>query len=62
MFAILMASTNVGQGVGVALAGVLADNIGFRWTFLAITALNLAALPLMPLVFGRRKPRTAPET
>ncbi len=62
MFAILMASTNVGQGVGVALAGVLADNIGFRWTFLAITALNLAALPLMPLVFGRRVPRTAPET
>ena len=62
MFAILMASTNVGQGVGVALAGVLADNIGFRWTFLLITALNLAALPLMPLVFGRRLPKPAPET
>jgi MFS transporter, PAT family, beta-lactamase induction signal transducer AmpG len=55
MFSILMAVTNVAQGVGMGLSGVLADSIGFRTTFLAIAALNVLALPLMPLVFGRAR-------
>jgi predicted MFS family arabinose efflux permease len=55
MFSILMAVTNVAQGAGMAASGVLADRVGFRWTFAAIAALNLLAVPLMPLVFARPK-------
>jgi PAT family beta-lactamase induction signal transducer AmpG len=53
MFSIFMAVTNVGQGVGFALAGGLASSstVGFRWAFVILAALNLAALPLLPLVF-----------
>jgi len=55
MFSILMAVTNVAQGVGMGLSGVLADGIGFRWTFLAIAALNVLAVPLMPRVFVKSR-------
>ena len=58
MFSILMAVTNVGQGIGLALSGILADTTGYRWAFVIITALNVFALPLMPLVFHRRKMQT----
>ena len=53
MFSIFMAVTNIGQGVGFALAGGLADvpAIGFRWAFIIITIFNLVALPLLPIVF-----------
>jgi len=53
MFSIFMAVTNIGQGVGFALAGGMADvpAIGFRWAFVIITIFNLVALPLLPLVF-----------
>jgi len=56
MFSIFMAVTNIGQGVGFALAGGLADvpAIGFRWAFVIITLFNLVALPLLPLVFGKK--------
>ncbi len=53
MFSILMAVTNVGQGVGLALGGVLADKIDYPPTFMVFAALNLLALPLLPVVFGR---------
>ncbi len=55
MFSILMAVTNVAQGVGMGVSGALADGIGFRATFLALAALNVLAIPLMPRVFGRRE-------
>ncbi len=55
MFSILMAVTNVAQGVGMAVCGGLADSVGFRWTFAIITALNLLALPLLPAVFRRKQ-------
>jgi MFS family permease len=56
MFSIFMAITNIGQGVGFALAGGLADvpAIGFRWAFAIITLFNLAAVPLLPLVFDKK--------
>ncbi len=38
MFSILMAVTNVAQGVGIADGGGLTDAIGFRWTFVIIAA------------------------
>lgn len=54
MFSILMAVTNVAQGVGMAVGGGLTDAIGFRWTFAIIAALNVVALPLLPIVFRRK--------
>jgi len=53
MFSILMAVTNIGQGVGLALGGLLADKIDYPPTFMLFAALNLLALPLLPVVFGR---------
>ncbi len=55
MFAILMAMSNIGQGIGMGIGGMLADGIGFRWTFVIFALLNLLALPLLPLVFRRKK-------
>jgi PAT family beta-lactamase induction signal transducer AmpG len=56
MYSIFMAVTNVGQGVGFALAGGLADipAVGFRWAFVILSVFNLLALPLLPIVFGKR--------
>jgi PAT family beta-lactamase induction signal transducer AmpG len=55
MFSILMAISNVAQGAGMALSGILADIIDFRLTFVIFAALNLLALPLIGLVFPRRE-------
>ena len=54
MFAILMAVANIGTGVGLAISGSLVDAIDYRWTFVLIAALNLLAIPLIPLIFPRR--------
>ncbi len=54
MYAILMAFTNVGQGIGMYLTGALADTIGFRWTYLVLLGLNLLVLPVLMLVFRRQ--------
>ncbi len=51
MFAILMAATNVAQGAGMAISGLLTDSIGFRWTFFILAALNVLALPLRNAIF-----------
>jgi MFS transporter, PAT family, beta-lactamase induction signal transducer AmpG len=51
MFSILMAITNIGQGVGMALSGMLVDVIDFRLTFVVLAALNLVALPFLPVIF-----------
>lgn len=59
MFSILMAVTNVGQGVGLALGGLLADKIKYPPTFIVFAALNLLALPLLPVVFGRVSKKVA---
>jgi MFS family permease len=51
MFAILMAFTNVGQGAGLAVSGALAGSLGYRWTFVILAALNILAVPLLPIIF-----------
>lgn len=58
MYSIFMAVTNIGQGVGFALAGGLADVpvLGFRWAFVILTFFNLLALPLLPIIFKKEKP------
>ena len=58
MFSILMAVTNVAQGVGMAVCGGLADAVGFRWTFAITTAINLLALPFLSAIFKRAMPQT----
>ena len=55
MFSILMAFTNIGQGIGMYLSGALADISGFRWTLVILFGVNLLVLPLLRLVF---KPQT----
>jgi len=53
MFAILMAVTNIGQGAGMALSGMLVDATSFRITLVILAVLNFLALPLLPKIFGR---------
>jgi len=55
MFSILMAIANIGTGIGLPIAGLLADGVGYRWTFAIIASLNLLAIPLLPSIFGRTK-------
>lgn len=55
MFAILMAFTNVGQGIGLGLGGKLSDSIGFRLTFAIFAALLLLVLPFFSGIFGKRQ-------
>jgi len=51
MFSILMAIANIGTGIGLPLAGILTDNIGFQWTFVILACLNFLAVPLLPAIF-----------
>ena len=59
MFSILMAATNVAQGAGMAISGLLADIISYRLTFGLLGLINLLAIPLIPLVFRKSKDQTA---
>lgn len=54
MFSILMAVTNIGQGIGLGLTGFFADNFGFKLTFIIMALLNFAVLPFLPLIFGKK--------
>ncbi|HEY9121745.1 MAG TPA: MFS transporter [Brevefilum sp.] len=60
MYAILMAFTNIGQGIGMYLSGTLADLTGFSTTFMILIGLNLLILPLISLVFNKREPAPGP--
>jgi PAT family beta-lactamase induction signal transducer AmpG len=51
MFAIIMAVGNIGIGAGQPLAGVIVDARGFRFLFVVLSLVNLASLPLVPLIF-----------
>lgn len=48
MFAILMAFTNVGQGIGMGLGGAASDAIGFNLTLVVFAALLVLAIPFLP--------------
>lgn len=54
MFSILMAVTNIGQGVGLGLTGFFADSFGFKLTFIIMALLNFTVLPFLPLIFGKK--------
>ena len=55
MYAILMAFTNIGQGIGMYLSGALADLTGFSTTYFILFGLNLLVLPFLPMVFGKEE-------
>lgn len=55
MFSILMAIANIGTGIGLPIAGLLAEGVGFRWTFAIIASLNLLVIPLLPAIFGKKQ-------
>jgi MFS transporter, PAT family, beta-lactamase induction signal transducer AmpG len=55
MFAILMSVTNVGQGIGLSLGGIMAKNAGYGAAFLVFGALMWLCVPFFPLIFGARK-------
>lgn len=54
MFSILMAVTNIGQGIGMGLTGAFSDRLGFQTTFIIMAVLNFAALPFLSIIFGKR--------
>ena len=60
MFSILMAVTNIGQGVGLGLTGFFADSFGFKMTFIVMALLNFAVLPFLPMIFGKRVKKAVP--
>jgi PAT family beta-lactamase induction signal transducer AmpG len=51
MYAILMAFTNIGQGIGMYLSGALADALDYKITLLVLFGLNLLILPFIQVVF-----------
>ncbi len=55
MFAILMAFTNVGQGIGLSLGGMLADKIKYGPTMLVFAVINLLVLPILYFLKTDRK-------
>lgn len=54
MFSIMMAVTNVGQGVGMGMTGSFVDTMGYPTTFMIMAAINIIAIPFLPLIFKRQ--------
>jgi PAT family beta-lactamase induction signal transducer AmpG len=54
MYAILMAFTNIGQGIGMYLSGSLADKTSFSTTLVIFFGINLLILPLVNILFNKR--------
>lgn len=61
MYAILMAFTNVGQGIGLFLSGILSDHTGFSMTYIVFFGLNLIILWFLPVVFKSEESALARE-
>ena len=47
-FAIFMAISNAGTGIGQAATTGLIDTVDFRWIFVGLAVINLMAFPLLP--------------
>jgi PAT family beta-lactamase induction signal transducer AmpG len=57
MYAILMAVTNVGQGIGLAMGGILSKSTGFPITFGIFAVCTFLILPFFPLLFPPKSSR-----
>lgn len=53
MYSILMAVTNVGQGIGLGVGGGIAKAAGYPVTFLLFGAIMLLVLPFFPILFKK---------
>ena len=60
MYAILMAFTNVGQGIGMYLSGALTDALGFQAALLVLLGINILILPFIQVVFKQEKAEMEP--
>jgi PAT family beta-lactamase induction signal transducer AmpG len=54
MYSILMAVTNIGQGIGLGVGGGLAKSLGYTPTFLIFGAAMFLILPFFPVVFRKK--------
>ncbi len=54
MYSILMAVTNIGQGIGLGVAGGLAKSSGFPIVFLIFAGLMFLILPFFPILFRKK--------
>jgi MFS transporter, PAT family, beta-lactamase induction signal transducer AmpG len=54
MYSILMAVTNVGQGIGLGVAGGLAKSSGFPLVFVFFAGLMFLILPFFPILFKKK--------
>ncbi|HOH20426.1 MAG TPA: MFS transporter, partial [Anaerolineaceae bacterium] len=61
MYSILMAVTNVGQGIGLGLGGGLADAAGYPAAFLAFGGIIFLAVPFVIALYRRFRPRTTED-
>jgi PAT family beta-lactamase induction signal transducer AmpG len=57
MYAILMAVTNVGQGIGLSLGGVLSKKFGYPTAFLAFGVIMFVTAAFFPVLFGKKAVR-----
>ena len=55
MFSILVAVANIGTGIGLGLTGIMSDRLGYIPSFLILALLNLAALPMIAVIFPKHK-------
>lgn len=55
MYSILMAVTNVGQGIGLGAGGAMAKGLGYSLTFLFFGAAMFLILPFFPVVFRKSR-------
>lgn len=61
MFAIFMAISNIGTGIGQATTTGLIDTINFSWIFAGLAILNLFALPVLARMQAMETTPTTPE-
>jgi PAT family beta-lactamase induction signal transducer AmpG len=54
MFSILMAVTNIGQGIGLGIGGAAAKAAGYPVTFLVLGGVMLLVLALFPILFQQK--------
>jgi MFS transporter, PAT family, beta-lactamase induction signal transducer AmpG len=55
MFSILMAFTNIGQGIGLGLGGFLSKKFDFPPTFLIFGGIMLMIIPFFPMIFRKKE-------